>query len=151
MKPLKKLFVILLLSTLIISSCNKDENSNSRNFRIKESQVYYDNVKEVRINYIYSGDKLIRVDYLDYDNGYVSDGGIDFEYDTQGNLVSSTETHNDNVKREEFSYEAGNGNYEQFINPGYTIFFKLGYPHSTKRLMDPPTILPFNPKLEIRN
>jgi hypothetical protein len=59
MKPLKKLFVILVLSTLILSvTCKKSSDNEDSNFRVIEVRNYIDASHYYLLSYHYQGDKL---------------------------------------------------------------------------------------------
>jgi hypothetical protein len=110
----------------------------------------FDTATSFRYEYVYSSDKPTRVDYLDFDNGYVPVGGVDFEYDSHNNLVSTTKTLNGKVSTEKYIYEKGSGNYGQLITPVHAIISEIDFPHPTKGLPGPKQFPLINKKIEIR-
>jgi hypothetical protein len=85
-----------------------------------------------RYDFEYDGDLLISVNYFDNDNGWIADGGKEFIYNPDGTLSVQTTTDDEGVSVEEYTYEPGRGNYEQFIHPGGGIISEENYPHPTR-------------------
>lgn len=82
----------------------------------------------------YEDDQLVQVDYFSYDRGWIPAGSNEFTYDSEGNLISEIRKDNvgDQVDLDQYTYEQGNGNYEQFILPGGGLISESNYPHPTK-------------------
>jgi hypothetical protein len=84
-----------------------------------------------KYDFEYDGNLLISVNYFDNNNGWVPAGGKDFIYNADGNLSVQTTTNDEGLSVEEYTYETGRGNYEQFIHPGGGIISEENYPHPT--------------------
>jgi hypothetical protein len=82
----------------------------------------------------YDDDKLVRIDNFSYEEGWIPAGSKEFTYDSFGNLESVIRKNSDGnqVDLDEYSYEKGKGNYEQFILPGGGLISDSNYPHPTK-------------------
>ncbi len=87
-----------------------------------------------RYDFSYDGNLLIRVGFFDNDSGWIPAGGKDFIYNADGILSKQITTNNDGINEEEYTYEPGKGNYEQFIHPGFGIISEYNYPHPTRQL-----------------
>lgn len=92
-----KKIACLILFAVLFTTCSKDEddspNSGLNDYRLKELKSYYDGQLDYKVNLIYEGERLVKWEEIDLDDGEMD--YVEFSYD--GDLVTMFEYWDDEL------------------------------------------------------
>lgn len=164
---MKKIGLAFSTLLLILSSCSSSDSSSSSSGTLLEKVIEtYDDGTVETINYIYNGNKIVRItsdfgeetvytyagDLIVKEESYFDDMLEDettFEYNASQKLIKSTRTNASEVEVDNFTYNSNNTvsfitTSNSVVKATGTIYFNGDQPFKKEKLVDPGTIFEYD-------